>query len=180
MGFPRLYKAFFILFIFSFFYSPVFAQKKTRINIVNAETLEYDVNLGANVQRLKGDVQFENKGLLLFCDSAYFYPNNFIEAFGKVHANRGDSIHLFSDELEFDGDKQVAVAIGNVSLSDKEMLLESNQLYFDIKENTSAYYNGGIIHNKENTLTSKRGFYNSNTNVFSFKDSVQLKNPEYK
>jgi lipopolysaccharide export system protein LptA len=179
MGFPQLYKAIFIFFIFSLSYSSIYGQKKTRINIVNAETLEYDINLGANVQRLKGDVQFENKGLLLFCDSAYFYPNNFIEAFGRVHANRGDTIHLHSDELEFDGDKQVAMAIGNVRLSDKEMLLESNKLYFNIKENTSSYYDGGIIHNKKNTLTSKRGFYNSNTKVFSFKDSVQLKNPEY-
>jgi lipopolysaccharide export system protein LptA len=158
--------------------SSVSAQKRT-INILNAETLEYDDDLGKNVQRLKGNVQFENKGLLLYCDSAYFYPNNFIEAFGKVHANKGDSVHLYSNELEFNGDQQIAVAIGEVQLNDREMRLTTERLNFDIKENTSSYFTGGQIINKDNTLSSKRGYYNSVTKVFSFKDSVILKNPEY-
>jgi lipopolysaccharide export system protein LptA len=174
VGYTRI----FLLFIFLLSFSSVSAQKRT-INILNAETLEYDDDLGDNVQRLKGDVQFENKGLLLYCDSAYFYPNNFIEAFGKVHANKGDSVHLYSNELEFDGDKQIAVAIGEVQLKDREMSLKTDRLNFDIKENTSSYFTGGEIINKDNTLSSKRGYYNSVTKIFSFKDSVILKNPEY-
>jgi lipopolysaccharide export system protein LptA len=170
---------FLLFFIFLISHSNAFAQKKRTINILNAETLEYDDALGLNVQRLKGDVQFENKGMLLFCDSAYFYPSNFIEAFGKVHANKGDSINLFSNELKFDGDQQLAIAIGEVRLTDREMTLTTDELNFNIKENTASYYTGGKIINKENILTSKRGHYNSRTKIFSFKDSVNLTNPEY-
>lgn len=172
-------KLFPLLFIFILALTDVVAQKKTTINILNAETLEYDDKLGVNVQRLKGDVQFENKGMLLYCDSAYFYPQNYIEAFGRVHANKGDTIHLYSQELKFNGDQQVAIATGDVKLKDREMSLSTESLNFDIKENTSSYYTGGVIVNKKNTLTSKRGYYNSSTKIFSFKDSVQLKNPDY-
>lgn len=158
----------------------IIAQKAKHINIINAETLEYDDDLGKNVQRLKGDVQFENSGTLLFCDSAYFYPNNFIEAFGNVHVNKGDSIHLHADSLEFYGEKQIAIARGKVMLSDREMLLTTNQLNFNLATNVSSYYNHGNIINKDNTLNSKIGYYDSDSKTFSFKDSVILSNPEYK
>jgi lipopolysaccharide export system protein LptA len=172
-------KTTFILFIFLFAQSNVDGQKKRMIKILNAETLEFGDALGDNVQRLKGDVQFENKGLLLYCDSAYFYPNNIIEAFAHDHANRGDSLHLYSDKLEFDGDKQEAIASGEVVLKDKEMRLSTDRMHFDMKENTSSYYTGGVTTNKDNTLTSKIGHYNSYTKLFSFKDSVKLSNPDY-
>lgn len=180
--FSRHINFFLLLFLLLLPISDLLGQsrnKKHKINILNAETLEYDDQLGENVQRLKGDVQFENKGLLLYCDSAYFYPNNFIEAFGNVHANRGDTIHLYSNQLKFDGDDQIAIATGEVILNDREMHLTTNQLHFDIIENTSSYYSGGVIINKENTLSSKKGYYNSYTKIFSFKDSVELTNPEY-
>jgi lipopolysaccharide export system protein LptA len=177
--FPRHSNTILVLLFLFFISADLVGQKKRTINILNAETLEYDDALGINVQRLKGDVQFENKGMLLYCDSAYFYPNNYIEAFGSVHANKGDTIHLYSQELTFDGDKQVAVAIGEVKLKDREMSLTTDALNFDIKQNTSSYYTGGVIVNKENTLTSQRGYYNSATKIFSFKDSVKLKNPDY-
>ena len=173
-----------LLLIFVFPVNDLFGQSKDekgrrRINIINAETLEYSDQLGDNVQRLKGNVQFENKGTLLFCDSAYFYPNNFIEAFGNVHVNKGDSIHLYSDMLNFYGDKQLAIASQNVELNDKDMHLSTDQLHFNLKDNVSSYFTGGTIVNKENILVSRKGYYNSNTNLFSFKDSVELSNPDY-
>jgi lipopolysaccharide assembly outer membrane protein LptD (OstA) len=176
-----------LLFLFIIFLFPLqllsqsnAGKEKMRINIINAETLEYSDQLGDNVQRLKGNVQFENKGTLLFCDSAYFYPNNYIEAFGNVHVNKGDSIHLYSDELRFYGDKQLTIASENVRLNDREMHLNTDELHFNLKNNISSYYTGAIIVNKNNTLTSKIGYYNSVNKIFSFKDSVELKNPEYR
>ena len=168
-----------LLLIFFISFNNTFGQERRRINIINAETLEYSDQLGENVQRLKGNVQFENKGTLLFCDSAYFYPNNYIEAFGNVHVNKGDSIHLYSDILHFYGDKQLVIAIENVILNDKDMHLTTDRLNFNLKDNIASYFTGGTIVNKDNTLLSKKGYYNSNTNLFSFKDSVELANPDY-
>ena len=54
----------FTLAFFTFFLSEedcVAQKKKQRINILNAESLEYDDALGKDVQRLVGDVKFENR-----------------------------------------------------------------------------------------------------------------------
>ena len=159
--------------------SEIQAQKKTRVRILNAETLEYDDNLGKDVQRLKGNVKFENKGSILDCDSAYFYPNSDIEAFGHIHLNQGDTLHLNSDRLHYNGKDKITNVAGNVILSDQEMTLISDYLVFIQEENLAYYTNGGKIINKENVLTSKKGYYNTASKMLSFKDSVELHNPDY-
>jgi lipopolysaccharide export system protein LptA len=153
--------------------------QKSRIRILNALTLEYDDNLGKDVQRLKGSVKFENSGSILDCDSAYFYPNNNIEAFGHIHLNQGDTLHMNSDLLHYNGNDKITTVAGNVVLTDHGMTLITEKLIF-IKDKNLAYYsNGGKIINKDNTLTSKKGYYNIATKMLSFKDSVELHNPEY-
>lgn len=154
-------------------------EKKTRIRILSAKTLEYDDNLGKDVQRLKGSVKFENKGSILDCDSAYFYPNNDIKAFGHIHLNQGDTLQMHSNRLYYDGTNKITTISENVVLTDMEMTLIAENLIF-IKDKNLAYYtNGGKIINKENVLTSKKGYYNTASKMLSFKDSVELHNPDY-
>lgn len=153
--------------------------QKTRVRILNAETLEYDDKLGKDVQRLKGKVKFENKGSILDCDSAYFYPNSDIEAFGHIHLNQGDTVHLNSDRLHYNGMDKVTNVAGNVVFSDREMTLTSDYLVFVQDDNLAYYTTGGKITNKENVLTSIKGYYNTVSKMLSFKDSVELHNPDY-
>jgi lipopolysaccharide export system protein LptA len=177
----KMFRVYYALLIILWLLSGVNAQaQKSRIRILNALTLEYDDNLGKDVQRLKGSVKFENKGSILDCDSAYFYPNNNIEAFGHIHLNQGDTLHLNSDLLHYNGTNKITTVAGNVVLSDRDMTLITEKLVFIQDENLAYYSNGGKIINKDNTLTSKKGYYNTATKMLSFKDSVELHNPEYK
>ena len=48
-----------------------FSQEVKRIELVNAEVLEYDESKGDKIKRLKGDVIFKHEGLTMHCDSAY-------------------------------------------------------------------------------------------------------------
>ncbi len=158
--------------------SKTYAQK-TRVRILNAETLEYDDKLGVDVQRLKGKVKFENKGSILDCDSAYFYPNSDIEAFGHIHLNQGDTLHLNADHLFYNGKNKISNVAGNVILSDPEMILTTDYLVFVQDKNLAYYTTGGKIINKDNVLTSIKGYYNTASKMLSFKDSVELRNPDY-
>ena len=169
----------FLLLLFTLISGYSVNAQKTRIRILNAETLEYDDKLGKDVQRLKGNVKFENKGSILNCDSAYFYPNSDIEAFGHIHLNQGDTLHLNSDRLHYNGTNKVTNVAGNVILSDPDMTLISDYLVFIQEENMAYYTTGGKIINKENVLTSKKGYYNTASKMLSFKDSVELHNPDY-
>jgi len=73
-----------------------------QINIKHAGSLKGDKKRG--YQRLIGDVQFEHQGALMFCDSAHFFPDaNAMDAFGRVHIQQGDSVHLWGDFLHYDG-----------------------------------------------------------------------------
>jgi lipopolysaccharide export system protein LptA len=173
-------RAYFVIVFLLWFFSGVNAQtQKSRIRILNALTLEYDDNLGKDVQRLKGSVKFENSGSILDCDSAYFYPNNNIEAFGHIHLNQGDTLHMNSDLLHYNGNEKTTTVIGNVVLTDHDMTLITEKLIFIQDKNLAYYTDGGKIINKDNILTSNKGYYNIATKMLSFKDSVELHNPEY-
>jgi lipopolysaccharide export system protein LptA len=169
-----------VIVLSSLFYSPVKAQKRALIEILNANTFEGDESLGKNVSRLVGDVRFKHKSTIMKCDSAYLYQNtNSLDAFGKINITKGDSIRLTGDFLKYDGNTSVAVVTGNVKLADRKMTLTSNNLTYDMDNETGFYTDGGTILDHDNKLTSHFGLYNSKSNMVFFKSNVKLNNPSY-
>lgn len=159
------------------------AQKTTKIEILNANTLEFEERDGENVKRLIGDVQLKHDDALMFCDSAYIYSaNNTMDAYGHVRINQGDSLRLFGDSLKYDGNTKIAILRGDIRLINNDVTLTTNHLDYNRTDNVAYYYGGGkMVNQKENnTLTSEQGYYYSNGESFYFKDSVILVNPEYK
>lgn len=154
-------------------------QDKKRIELRNAEVLEYDESLGHKAKRLIGNVIFEHQGAIMYCDSAYLYENNSMDAYSRVRINKGDSIKLFCEELNYNGNTEFAKAKRNVTLIDREMTLTSQKLDYDMVTEQSWYKTGGKIVDKENTLTSRIGRYYSNLEEMFFKDDVVLVNKDY-
>ena len=65
-----------------------------------------------NAQRLVGDVKIQHEDILMWCDTAYtFTGTNRVDAFGHVHINQGDTLHLYANKIFYDGDKSFAQAI---------------------------------------------------------------------
>ncbi len=156
-----------------------YAQKSKRIAF-NARSTEMDQKLGKNAKRLLGNVVFRHEGSTMYCDSAYFYPDqNALDGFSNVHIIKGDSLHLYSDYVNYNGRTKMAKARYNVKLVDKETTLKTDSLDFDMNTNIGHYTCGGIINNEENTLSSIIGYYYSNDDMFLFSDSVVIDNPEY-
>lgn len=159
------------------------AQKTTKIEILNANTLEYEEQDGSNVKKLIGDVRLKHDEALMFCDSAYIYSvNNTMDAYGHVRINQGDSLKLFGDSLKYNGNTKVAILRGNIRLINNDVTLTTNYLDYNRTDNVAYYYGGGtMINQKENnTLTSDEGYYYSNGEAFYFKRDVVLVNPDYK
>lgn len=161
--------------------SPIisFSQKTKRIELKQANTLEYDRSLGENVKRLIGNVIFEHEQVRLYCDSAYLYSSDSLDAYGNVHIQQGDSVNIYSDFLKYNGTSKKAELQGNIRLTEKEMLLTTNMLSYDINTSVAYYTNGGKIVNKDNTLTSQIALYYSKNKEFFFKKDVVLYNPQY-
>jgi len=149
------------------------------IEILNANTLEFDENLGVDAKRLIGEVKFKHENAIMFCDSAYYYSNNKLDAFGNVHIIEGDSVHLYGDFLKYDGNTKTAEVIDNVRMNDKQMKLTTKRVFYDLNSGVAFYDQKGKIVNDKNTLTSNLGYYYSKEKNLFFKNNVILVNPDY-
>lgn len=183
----RLRGVFTLLFVlFSLFVSSqshVKTKSGAKIEILNANTLEFEERDGENVKRLIGDVRLKHDDALMFCDSAYIYSvNNTMDAYGHVRINQGDSLQLYGDSLKYDGNTKIVILRGDIRLVNEDMTLTTNFLDYNRTDNVAYYYGGGTMVNqkKNNTLTSEQGYYHSKGEAFYFKENVVLTNPDYK
>ena len=159
--------------------SQTFSQNKAKIEIVKAKTLEYD-NKAIRAQRLIGNVVLKHEDTYLYCDSAYIYEeSNSTDAFGHVRIYISDTLSIFGDYLNYNGNTRIAELHDSVRLVDNKATLTTNHLTFNRNTETATYYNGGKIVDSKNTLTSKIGYYFTQKKEYFFKDSVSLVNPEY-
>lgn len=175
------YKIIFILLIIFAFINNSFAQSVKKIQIVNSNSIDYDEkNLGKDIKRLKGNVEFKHDNALMLCDSAYFNTKiNTVKAFSKIHFNQGDSINLYGDLFFYDGNTKIAKVRKNVRLENNSAVLLTDSLNFDRNTNIGYYFNNGVIKDSNNVLTSNSGYYYSDTKDFFAIDSVKLVNKRY-
>jgi len=179
-------KNFDITLIFIFIFSIViYSQEKTIIRIEKAEFFEKNEEKfpGASILS-KGNnsrVLISHDGAILKCDEAFFYEKkNFIEAYGNVSLNQGDTITLNSNYLEYNGNNKLVFAKGDVILDEPESKLYTQSLSYD-RNLQQAYYdeNGLMIRNGIDSIKSKTGTYFANKKRYDFKINVNLKSPKY-
>lgn len=155
-----------------------FSQIK-KVELLHANSLEFDERIGKEVKRLIGNVSFKHENALMNCDSAYLYPSNAIDAFGHVHIRQGDSVNIYGEFLKYNGNTRIAELQKNVRFIQKGTVLQTELLFYDMKTFLANYPNGGTITSKQNTLTSRFGYFNTKKNIYSFKKNVTLTNPQY-
>jgi lipopolysaccharide export system protein LptA len=155
------------------------AQKR-KIRIVNADSLVFSQERRSETRILYGNVQFEHQGSMMFCDSAYFYgSDNSFDAFGNVRIEQGDSVTAYGDTLFFEGDTRIAKLRSNVKLIDRQTILLTNILDYNLRTGTAAYFGTGSITSGNNLLVSREGFYYEPSNEFYFQTRVVITTPGY-
>jgi lipopolysaccharide export system protein LptA len=157
---------------------------KRTINVVHAdyEDLIADPVTKKDVAHLVGSVELQDKdqGIKMWCDSAHFFGDkNQLIAFSKVHISQNDTLNLFGDYLFYNGIEKSAFVKGNVELINKDTHLYTDSIHYDVRNRIARYTNRGKIINVENTLTSIIGVYYASEDLFHFKDSVKVVNPDY-
>jgi len=173
----------------SFCSAPVFAQSQVKvktpdkqvkaIKILHAD-LSYDEKQ-SKAKLLTNKVVCEHDGAILNCDTAWLYDDeNRMDASGHIVITKGDSIRVTGNKLFYDGKTKMATLQNSVTCVEKDMILTTNLLTFDVGNSIANYYDGGTIVNKQNTLISKNGHYFSATKELAFHYDVELTNPDYK
>ncbi|RZL19438.1 MAG: hypothetical protein EOO96_26025, partial [Pedobacter sp.] len=165
---------FFLLLMFP---SILFAQQQ-RTKIILERSTRLTVDTKTNVNYVINPV-FRQDNATLTADSAVFYKDrNFFEAFKNVHINQGDTVNIYSDFLNYDGNKKLAHLNSNVRMEDRTSVLTTNILDYDMGLKYGTYLNGGKIVNKDVTLTSKRGYYFAGSKDAYFRYNVVAVTPQ--
>jgi lipopolysaccharide export system protein LptA len=172
-----LIKLFVLIFIIASI--AVHGQKPTKITIKQADFAKYSKALGENIYRVIGNAVFEHEGALLYCDSAWMNDSsNSLQAFSNIHIKMSDTLNLFGDKLNYDGNTRIAEVIENVKLVDNQSVLTTDHMYYDRNIQVASYITGGKIVSKDNRLTSKKGYYHTDVKHAFFRENVVLKNPK--
>ena len=133
-------------------------------------------------QILKGNVKFRQAGLWMFCDSAYYYPEeNSLDAFSNVRMEQGDTLFVYADKLFYNGDEHLAklkngLTRDKVTLINKDVTLTTDSLDYDMILDKGWYLRWGTLNDKVNTLTSLYGEYSPKTKLAEFFHDVVLQN----
>lgn len=154
--------------------------KRSYVHLLHADVTKYNKKNNPDVWVLTGDVAFRHDSMYMYCDSAYFYNRkNALQAFGNVRMEQGDTLFLYGDYLDYDGDTNIARVRNNVRLEDKNSVLETDSLDYDRNINLGYYFGGGMLYDNESTLESNWGEYNTVTKEAVFRNEVNLRNPQF-
>lgn len=177
--------AYLIVALIILFTSLSYGQQRRRIQIdtsgfITKNEAEYP---GATIltRDNMNQVKISHDGVTMWCDQAIHYnAQDFIEAYGNVKINQGDTINMTSKYVEYSGKTQLAFASGDVIMTDPTSTITSDTLYFDRIKQQAFYRNKGkVVKDSSGTITSKRGTYYMEIQKYQFVDSVKLVNPEY-
>lgn len=151
-----------------------------KIEFLNADVMQFDNEIG-NMMRLKGRVMMRHGDATMYADSAYRYMNKeeFV-AFGQIHIEKGDSVHLYGDSLTYDGVSGLAVLKGRVRMIDNQVNLQTTSLVYDVKNNKGFYNDSAVTRSSQgNVLSSRNGTYYPDRDEFVFTENVRIDSPDY-
>lgn len=157
---------------------PLSQQPENRkIYLLHANTLSYDKTLDAERQVLKGEVQFRQDSVYMYCDSAYFWEStNSMQAFSNVRMVQGDTLSMHCDSMSYDGNRMFAELFDHVKLVHNTTVLTTEYMTYDRVEAVAHYPYSGTITDPDNDLNSMMGWYYPNTKIAEFRNEVVLQN----
>src|SRR6185312_2941323 len=156
----------------------VIAQQKSIIKILKSSSVRGGKVNGVEILKVY-DATFQQDYSTLQSDSAYFHQKeNKFDAFGHVVITQGDTMHIYSDKLNYDGNTKIAILTDNVKMVDKDATLTPNYLTYNTATRYGTYTGGGKLVNKDNILTSQNGYYYAQTRDSYFRYNVHLLTPD--
>ena len=155
--------------------------KTTLVYLLHADTVSYDEDaMKADAQFLEGNVSFRHDSSFMYCDSAYFFETtNSLEALGNVRMEQGDTLFVYGNYMFYDGNTQVACLRENVRMENGQVTLFTDSLNYERANNIGYYFEGGLIVDSLNQLSSFYGQYSPTTKLAVFNDSVRLENQNF-
>lgn len=149
-----------------------------KVHIFHADRLYGNDEGPQAIRKMSGDVVLYQDSSFFFCDSAIVI-GQLVTASGNILIQQGDSLRIYADSLEYNGETRLARLFGEVVLDHKGRQLFTDTLRYDLKERIADYLTGGLLVSEETRLRSRSGFYNVRQELAFFRDSVQVVGEEF-
>lgn len=150
------------------------------IEIIHADTLIMNEKDSISVTRFIGNAIFKQGTTLFNCDSAVKNnKTNIIDAYGHIHINQADSIHIYGNYLNYDANTRIAILREDAKLTDGKVTITGPELQYDMNAKIGSYVKTGKLVNGKSVLTSDEGYYYTDTKEMHFMRNVLLVDPEY-
>lgn len=153
-------------------------KQRKMIHLLHANTLSKSAD--SERQTLRGDVKFRQEGCYMYCDSAYFYQSsNSMSAFGNVRMEQGDTLFMYCDSLDYNGDTMYGQLYDHVHMIHRSKKTKSNtHLYtdymtYDREIEEAQYPETGVMVDSLVHLRSQIGWYYPNSQEAFFQFDVQ-------
>ncbi|WP_157307845.1 OstA-like protein [Chitinophaga tropicalis] len=150
------------------------------IHIIQSDKLNVITKDSVQLNRFIGNAIFRQANTLFYCDSALINrAANILDAYGHIHINQADSIHIYGEYLHYEGNTKIATLRDNARLTDNKIVLSGPELEYDMGARIGTYTQGGKLVNGSSVLTSQEGYYYADTKDVYFNNNVLLVDPEY-
>ena len=155
--------------------------QEDKIFLEEADSL-FRVNQYEDIKIVKGNVKFRQGGMIMTCDSAYFYSEqDRADCFGNVRMTQGDTLFIYADRLYYDGIRQFArlnngPTASKVKLINRTDTLITDSLDYNLVMKLGWYEQGGELRDPTTKLTSIYGEYSTATKNAEFFYNVVLIN----
>ncbi len=154
-------------------------SSSSRIIVENADSFR-GVNTEEDlIKYLNGNVRLYQDSTFMYCDSAIL-TGNLLTAFGNVIIVQNDSINVFADSLEYDGDEKIARLFNNVILQNNDQQLFTDFLIYDMEAKIGSYTSGALLKNEGSEIKSLVGRYFVNEKEVYFYENVSIVNQDFK
>ena len=151
--------------------------KVAQVHMLYADSFNMEKEISPDAYIARGNVVFLHDSTYMYCDSAYMYRNtNTLEAFSNVRIVQGDSLFIYGDYLTYLGNIRLAKMRQNVRMEHNDVTLFTDSFNYDRIKNIAYYFDGGMLVDSTNELTSVYGQYLPATKEATFRKDVQLLN----
>ncbi len=169
---------YFLIVLLSLISTFVLSQESSVVDIKNADELKMKRTDDGFVRELRGNVEIQIDSTHFFSNFLNLFPNDDIYARGDIVIKQGDSLHIYSDTLDYTALNEMAFLYGEVVFDDRGRKLFTTELHYDVRHKIAHYDTFGLLTDDEAQFTSYFGRYNVNTDMAFFRDSVELIHPD--
>ncbi len=160
--------------------NPPQKQARGNIYVMNADSTEFQEEVNPDIYALRGNVIFRHDSTFMYADSAYMNSRtNSLEAFDNVRIEQGDTLFITGDYLIYEGNTAMAKLRDHVRMENNEVTLFTDSFNYDRTKNIGYYFDGGIIIDSLNKLSSIYGQYSPDTKIAYFRKDVKLENSNF-